>query len=240
MDLEGAARLGNAVYWIASHGRNASGKFAPNRHRFFALEIPDALPPLGVRRLGLVITNLVDAMAADERLARFQLNAAARRAPKARGGLSIEALTATPEGTLLIGFRNPIPEGRALLVPLLNPNGMLADESPQFGDALLLDLGGYGLRGMASTLNGYYLIAGSADGAGKSALFFWSGGTNVPERVSAIGFDGLNPEAICFPDPSDHTECLILSDDGARKLGGMDCKDLPESERRFRGYRIAL
>jgi len=35
-DLEGAARLGSRFFFISSHGRNAEGKFAPNRHRFFA------------------------------------------------------------------------------------------------------------------------------------------------------------------------------------------------------------
>lgn len=38
-DLEGAARLGERVFWITSHGRSAQGKLAPNRHRLFALEL---------------------------------------------------------------------------------------------------------------------------------------------------------------------------------------------------------
>ena len=35
-DIEGAARLGDLVYWITSHGRNTRGKEQPRRQRFFA------------------------------------------------------------------------------------------------------------------------------------------------------------------------------------------------------------
>lgn len=41
MDIEGAARIGSRVFWISSHGRNADGEFAPNRHRLFALDVSD-------------------------------------------------------------------------------------------------------------------------------------------------------------------------------------------------------
>ena len=35
-DIEGAARIGAHIYWIASHGRNASGEARPGRARLFA------------------------------------------------------------------------------------------------------------------------------------------------------------------------------------------------------------
>ena len=38
-DIEGATRVGNRIYWITSHGRNADGKIRPNRYRFFATDI---------------------------------------------------------------------------------------------------------------------------------------------------------------------------------------------------------
>src|SRR6185295_9197605 len=38
-DLEGAARIGDRIYWISSHGRNREGEVAPHRQRFFATEI---------------------------------------------------------------------------------------------------------------------------------------------------------------------------------------------------------
>src|SRR5690349_1982196 len=38
-DIEAAARIGDRIYWITSHGENISGKDRPNRHRFFATDI---------------------------------------------------------------------------------------------------------------------------------------------------------------------------------------------------------
>src|SRR5687767_5863356 len=35
-DLEAAAQVGERIYWISSHGRNAKGKERETRHRFFA------------------------------------------------------------------------------------------------------------------------------------------------------------------------------------------------------------
>lgn len=238
MDIEGAARIGSRVFWISSHGQNADGEFAPNRHRLFALDISDSTDGVRVRPVGTAYTNLVAEMAREPKLARFRLEHAALKKPKTRGGLNIEALTDTPEGALLIGFRNPIPGNRALLVPLLNPDEVFTGKSAQFGDPILLDLGGFGLRGIGSTRSGYYLIAGPAQGDAESRLFFWRGGEAVPELLSNVSFAGLNPEGICFHDSDDRTDFLLLSDDGTRNLHGEDCKDLPASERQFRAVRI--
>ena len=38
-DIEAAARIGNRVFWISSHGRNKNGKEKTSRHRFFATDI---------------------------------------------------------------------------------------------------------------------------------------------------------------------------------------------------------
>jgi hypothetical protein len=38
-DIEGAAQLGERIYWIGSHGRNQSGKVKKNRQRFFATTV---------------------------------------------------------------------------------------------------------------------------------------------------------------------------------------------------------
>jgi len=238
MDIEGAARIGNRVFWIGSHGQNADGEFAPNRHRLFALDISNSADGVRVRPVGTPYTNLVADMAREPKLARFRLEHAAQVKPKAHGGLNIEALTDTPEETLLIGFRNPVPQNRALLVPLLNPNEVITGKSARFGDPILLDLGGLGLRGIGSTPGGYYLIAGPVQGDAESRLFFWRGGDAAPELVPNITLAGLNPEGICFHDSDDHTDFLVLSDDGTRNLHGEDCRDLPASERRFRVARV--
>src|SRR5436190_1450267 len=82
-------------------------------------------------------------------LNQFKLGDAAKKAPKEEGGLNIESLCAVGE-TLYIGFRNPIPNGKALIVPLVNPSAVVDEGKPaQLGKPILIDLGGLGLRDMA-------------------------------------------------------------------------------------------
>jgi hypothetical protein len=237
-DLEGAARIGHRIYWITSHGRNAEGQPAPNRHRFFALDMAVRDGAIEVRPVGRPYTNLVSDIAREPRLGRYRLAKAAERPPKAPGGLNIEALTDTPEGDLLIGFRNPIPDGRALVVRLLNPDALLEGKPARFGEPLLLDLGGKGLRGIGSTGSGYYLIAGPAGADADSEVFFWAGGHAAPKPVVGQRFPGLNLEGLCFHDSGGQSEFLVLCDDGSLVSGGRECKSLPEAERRFRAFSL--
>jgi hypothetical protein len=237
-DLEAAAQLGDTIFFITSHGRNSTGKPAPSRQRLFALKLTETNSTVAVQRVGRLYTNLVADLAADARYAPFELGDAAELAPKATGGFNIEALVATPEGTLLIGFRNPIPQGRALIATLLNPRATIEGQPAKFGAPLQLDLGGLGLRDMCSTKNGYYLIAGAAHGGhGESRLFFWPGGAAAPQAISEVHFSKSNPEGICFLDFGTESDLLIVSDDGSRKINGKECKSLPEAQRQFRAYR---
>ena len=238
MDLEGAARLGQKVFFISSHGRNAEGKYTPNRHRFFALQFTESPNGTVVELAGKPYGNLSEDLANDPRYAQFHLAEAGGLPPKSPGGFNIEALTDTPEGTLLIGFRSPVPKGRALLSPLLNPNEVIAGQSPKFGDPILLDLGGLGLRGISSTEKGYYMLAGPVEGHAPSHLYFSAGGPTAPELVKEVNFHKINPEGICLLNASERMEFLILSDDGGRMIRGKECKSLPESQRQFRAYRF--
>lgn len=237
-DLEGAARLGQRVFWITSHGRDSAGELAPSRCRLFALDMTNRGADVTVQPVGRVYADLVPDLAREPKLARFKLGEAARLSAKAHGSLNIEALTDTPEGTLLIGLRSPTPEGRALLVPLLNPNELVLGESPRFGDPILLDLGGLGLRGIGSTGRTYYVVAGPGEEKAASRLFTWDGGNAAPRPVSGVTFTGLNPEAICFQDVEGRSDFLVLSDDGNRKFNGKEGKDLPASQRQFRAFRV--
>ena len=238
-DIEGAARLGDRVFWITSHGRDAAGERSPDRCRLFAVEITNHGPTFAVQPVGRVYSDLVTDLAREPKLARFQLAEAAKHWGKSPDQLNIEALAATPEGALLIGFRTPIPGGRALLVPLLNPNELLtAGQPPRFGEPLLLDLGGLGLRGMGLIGREYYLVAGAGEGKAQPRLFLWPGGTAAPRIVAGISFAGLTPEALCFQDVAGRNDFLVLSDDGNRKVDGKECRDLSEARRQFRALRI--
>src|SRR3978361_2317647 len=116
-DLEGAARIGDRIYWISSHGTNSSGEVQDRRRRLFATDIVQGAVP-SLRTVEKPFAELIEKLVAAKRYEKYGLAAAAKIAPKEPGGLNIEGLAATPEGNLLIGFRNPVPAGGALIVSL--------------------------------------------------------------------------------------------------------------------------
>ena len=195
-DLEGAARIGSRIYWITSHGRDSKGKLSPSRHRFFATTASATNAFADFQPVGRPYRELISDLIRDPRYRRFDLASAAALAPKLSGGLNIEGLAATPEGHLLIGFRNPIPEGRALIVPLLNPAEVIEGVRPRFGDPILLDLGWTGIRSITSKDSRYWIVAGSPTEGGLSRLHVWDGVSPRPEPVRSASLLGLNPEAI--------------------------------------------
>lgn len=241
VDLEGAAVLGDRVFWISSHARNKKGRERESRHRFFATTLPR---PEGTPRLqpvGQPYTRLLADLLHEPRLQPFNLAAAARLAPKQPGGLNIEGLCATPEGHLLIGFRNPIPDGKALVVPLLNPTELIEGRAARLGSPQLLDLGGLGIRDMTGAEDRYYLIAGAYDGHGRSRLYEWRDGWPSPRLMPGIEFAGLNPEAIACVTVQGARRLLVVSDDGARLIDGQACKQLKSPDRKyFRALTIPL
>lgn len=220
-DLEGAARVGSRLYWIGSHGRNKDGKFRPNRHRFFATEVD--LTPEGPRwrAVGKASSGLVSAMLADPGLAALALAGASSQAPDSKGGLSIEGLAAGPAGSLWIGFRGPLSKGRAILVPLQNPDRVLEGHTPRFGPPTLLDLGGRGLRDMAWTGSEWILVAGATGGDQKGTrIYRWGGGVQTPVALDLPGLKHLNVEAVAVPPERPVRRLLLCSDDSHRDTQG--------------------
>lgn len=232
VDIEGAATIGELTFWISSHGRNAKGKERSSRHRFFATRtiVEKGVPYLGPT--GLPYSKLLDDLENDPRLKEFELAAASTLAPKSPGGLNIEGLAATPEGHLLIGFRNPIPKGNALLVPLLNPAQVIAGAPAKLGSPILVSLNNSGIRSIAEWRGGYMIVAGSFDGEGKSAFYWWPGPEQTPERLFIPGTRGLNPEAVAASLDAKQTDLLVVSDEGNRMIGGKPCKKLKETNQR--------
>lgn len=234
-DIEGAARVGDTVFWITSHGRNKDGEVRQSRQRFFATRVVSD----GIRPEGRPYKQLLADFAADPKLKFLNLRQASTRAPKAEEGLNIEGLVARPDGTLLIAFRNPIPDEKGLLLPLLNPQELVTGGTARakFGEPILLELEGRGVRDITYAGGSYYLIAGSRKGGGKSQLYSWDG-TGQPTAYKKKFPSSLNPEAL-LPLPSGH-EMLILSDDGGKKVGGLECKDLKPEQRRFRSFLLTF
>lgn len=239
-DIEGAARVGDKVYWITSHSRNASGREHPNRYRFFATNLRRNGGTVEVTLAGRPYKRLLDDLLSASQLRPFNLKAAARLAPKSRGALNIEALCAGPDKGLLIGFRNPIPGGDALLVPLLNPEELLEGKAARFGPPIQLDLNGLGIRDMAYDAQGRYLIiAGSYDSGGRPKLYSWAGPGSRAKHLKDIDLKGLNPEALLIYPDTGLNRVQLLSDDSHRQ-SDTACKDVPTSQRQFRGVWVSL
>lgn len=238
VDFEGGARVDDTIYWISSHGRNRKGKKRDSRYRFFATKIKRYENRIQLEPQGIASNRLINELIDDPRYAKFRLKEASKRAPKSKGALNIEGITDTPDGHLLIGFRNPVPDGKALIATLLNPEGVIAGQSATFAGPITLDLGGNGIRGMASSGQNYLIIAGPIDSGGTLMLYRWKGPGNGLTRISDIDFGDLNPEAVTFL-PSSPPRVLLLSDDGTREVDGQACKDLMDQNRkRFRSLVI--
>jgi hypothetical protein len=237
-DLEGSAIIGSRIYWIASHGRKKSGKRAPSRLTLFASDIatgPDGSPRLvlvGRPYLGL-LQDMIEAPA----LARYDLADAAARSPVAPGGLNIEGMAATPEGHLWLGFRNPVPRGRALVVTLENPAEVIERRGPpRFGAPLELALEGRGVRTIASWRGAYWIVGGAiADPDGMpSRLYRWDG-SGPAVWIDSIDLGDLNVEAMATVTRDGEPHLLLVSDDGSRAIGGRRCKKLRDpAAKRFR------
>ncbi len=239
-DLEAAARVGNRAFWIGSHGRNKDGKQRLNRHRLFATDISVKDGDVSLIPVGQPYKRLVEDLLADSRFARFQLAEAALHAPKEPGALNIEGLSATPEGHLLIGFRNPIPAGKALLIPLLNPNEVIEGKPARFGAAVQLDLGGLGIRDIVWHGGTYVIIGGSWNGGKHFHLYRWAGPGAEPELLRVEHLNDYHPEALVVYPQRGLLEFQILSDDGTLLIDECPCKDLPDPNlRTFRSFWVA-
>jgi hypothetical protein len=221
-DLEGSAVVGSRIYWISSHGTNKKGKVQDRRRRFFATDIVGGSPPT-VTQVGKPYNLLIEDLSNLPSLSKYKLAKAAKRPPKSPGGLSIEGLAATVDGGLLIGFRNPVPRGKALIVPLQNPDAVVRGSRASFGPPIEIDLKGQGIRSIERDGESYLIVAGEISGGGLSKLYKWSGRiSDDPTPIDTIDFSGFNPEAL-FVVPN-RAELQILSDDG--KVDGDKCSDL--------------
>jgi hypothetical protein len=242
-DIEGATLIGNRIYWIASHGTNSDGDARPNRLRFFATDIEKNGDKFNLQAVGTPFLGLVQALADSAQLKDYHLGDAAKQATKSAEGLNIEGLTRTPEGTLLIGFRSPFYDKKALLVPLENPDAVIAgNEKPTLGQPILLDLEGLGIRSIeySDVKKAYFIIAGPYDKTGDFQLYQWAGNTSKAELIKGVDFQGLNPEALIVY-PEEKTRIQILSDDGEEKLKDKKCKKLKNPlDQSFRSLWITI
>jgi hypothetical protein len=254
-DIEGAARIGDRIYWIASHARDSGGDAEPGRARLFATRIvPHADGPRLEKIETAVYKDLREKMfksATQVEKIKFQLmnllsNAYAPGkekgpAPESMNGFNIEGLAATPEGGLLIGFRNPRVGKRAIVIPLNNPLEVTdKGDTPVFGDPWQLNrLEGRGIRSIERINSTYVIVAGPHNDVKDTkikppfALFTWSGkkGDTQPVMMGTKIPDGFRPEAV-FAVPGS-SNMMLLSDDGTD-----DCKATERPRKSFRAMTL--
>jgi hypothetical protein len=267
-DPSAAVALGDALFIVASdednvlrvYAREAVGapiEFDLNSflgsdgdHTKTAIQPPSTVRNNGncrgdevtVSPVGMPYTKLIDDLAQAPALRKYDLESASRIAPESKGGLNIEGLAATPQGTLLIGFRNPIPGGNALIVPLHNPQQIIEGERAELGPPIELSLNGLGVRSIeySESRNRYLVVAGPYNDDENVALYDWSGNaSDAAEQIPEGTFGGLNPEAM-FIYPGDLTAVQFLSDDSGRKLNGINYKEMAPAKQRFRSLSLDI
>ena len=127
---------------------------------------------------------------------------------------------------LLIGFRSPLLDDRAIIACVENPSAIFeTGEPPRIAAKLeTLDLGGNGIRGMSyiPLLGGYLVISGPvAREQVHFQLWFWSGQSGEPaRRVTVPGLQGFEHAEGVSPAVIDGRQrIMIVSDDGSREEG---------------------
>jgi hypothetical protein len=262
LDLEGSARIGDLIYWIGSHSAGKEAKEAPNRRRLFAVQLKLQSDRLEVVPVGKPYKTLLEDLFKDPRYDQFNLEAASRKEskkvpnekdPNEKGknnlsGLSIEGLAANSEGELLIGFRNPVRDGKALVVTLKNPKEVMAGKPARFSAPVQLALNGMGIRSMELIQGQIYIVAGppgdpklNAAGTGPlkpHVLYRWSGrGSDQPVPMTNADLGGSFPEALFAM----NSRIYHLSDDGKVLMNGQACGELKRTEdRQFRAFSLPL
>ncbi|PPK68428.1 ExeM/NucH family extracellular endonuclease [Actinokineospora auranticolor] len=266
IDIEGAARTGDTIFWVGSQGQNSSAKTRLNRQELFTTTVTGTGTGASLA-LGGSYQHLRDDLIAWDNAngAALGIAAAAARAPEGDGaggptGVNLEGAEFAPDGTtLLLAFRGPLTaDGKAIVVPVTNAAALVAGNpttgvSASFGTALRWDLGGKGIREIRkNAANQYLIIAGPSDAgtgaAGEYKFFSWDGDAGhqpLPRAGSLDAFTAVGkPEAIAdVPNPlTDASSVQVLTDDGDTVFygDGTIAKELPLWQRKAVGATVAV
>ncbi|MFF7351046.1 hypothetical protein ACFZA1_00060 [Streptomyces filipinensis] len=249
VDIEGAARVGNTVYWTGSLGNNKDGVYKPDRNTVFTTTVSGsgAATRLTFGTAGHRLRD--DLVAWDEANGDrygFAAGTADGQTPKQIDGFNVEGLEFAPGSgtTAYVGFRAPLvpPQngGKALVVPVTNMDQVARGAAASFGTPIELDLGGLSIRDLRRNDAGQYLIlAGSwaaDDNSDPYALYSWDGvAGHRPVKVldlptaDAGGWESV----VSVPDLSaPGARVQLITDDGAADLygDGTEAKDLTHPE----------
>lgn len=209
IDIEAVASDGERLWWIGSHGNSGKGKDRPNRRMLFATSLPDRnLPDM---KLMSAQYDLVPVLRAHSGLSAILTDKVMKTAPK-EGGLNIEGLAFSPDGSLLLGLRAPLTGERGTLGDALIVSLSYRDEAWSVSSFERLPLGNRGIRDMVWSDDGLTMIAGPVASGGVSVLFA-ADGTGMVEPIEAPSFYGFNAEALVRIG----SKWLVMSDDGSEE-----------------------
>lgn len=218
-DLEGLS-LDDAgyIYAITSHSLTNGGKRKADREQLLRFRISGSQ----VGDIGTV-TNLRDAIAG---------NAALRASIKAQTGVEPDFADLNIEGLayhgqtrqLYVGLRAPKVGEKSLILVIRNPDAMFSSrQPPEFGDPILLDLSGGGIRALSyDPVLGAFLIVNEIEGYENnrySQLWSWTGNPETaPEPIALPDIINLNNvESIDSITVQGVPQLLLMSDEGNEK-----------------------
>ena len=218
-DLEGLTMdQSGFLYAITSHSRDEDGNEKKSREKLirFRVDGRHVVMPQVVSDLKRALTTRYPVLAA----------AAAVRDVKDSGGLNIEALEVDPHnGQLLIAFRSPLVDGKAIVACLENTadvfdSGAKARFPPTLEE---LDLGARGIRGLSyvPSLDAYLVIAGPVSKADEGfGLWLWKGAGAAARPVQIpLGVDLTRAEGTSAALINGVEHVIVVCDDGDRDSG---------------------
>ena len=208
-DLEAITADGNIVYGITSHTLSKSNKRKKSREKFIMFTYEDGA--IGdfyqYKNLKNDINKHFPKLFEKSIFSSNEINIE---------GLCYESKTKT----LLIGFRSPIVDDKALLIAITNPKAIFTKgEEPKFSAPIVLNLNGMGIRDITydEQKDAYWIIAGSSkDRDITFQLWLWN---KNKEKVSLvknhpdIGYG----EGITIINKDSGSPALLIVEDNGKK-----------------------
>ncbi|WSI69900.1 hypothetical protein OG599_07195 [Streptomyces sp. NBC_01335] len=250
IDIEGAARVGNTIYWTGSLGNNKDGEYKADRNTVFTTAVSGSGASTALT-VGSSYKKLRDDLVAwdeanDDRYG-FADGTEDGQVPKQIDGFNVEGLEFAPGSTTTayVGFRAPLvpPKsgGKGLIVPVTNFDKVVGSGTkPVFGTPIELDLGGLAIRDIRKNAADQYLIVAGSweadDNSDPYALYSWDGvaGHAPVKRTDLPTTDPGGWEAVVsVPDLTvAGTRAQLITDAGAADLygDGTEAKDLDHAE----------
>lgn len=238
-DVEGAAATEKngvyRVYWITGHAERWR-----TQRLLFATDVTSQGGKWDIKLVGTPYRGLREDLLGDKVTIGYIDNPELRDSDAANG-FNIEGLAAMPDGKLLIGLRNPVVRGEALVVRLDNPDEVLLKGAPpKFGKIIPLPLDGHGIRSIDRVGDRYLIISGAVRDEPGHSLYWWSGSREDRPTVARyrIGLPGddFRPEALSAIPGTDKVQ--LLGDDGNVGDRDAECRKAPQENKKLRSVII--